>query len=208
VKAAVDNDGSIKYFEALIVQEYIDHGYIGFTISMPPEQTPSSFFTGVQKGMRVLAGYTFFGGGLMITKEPQNAHIIAITSLHRGRKATVLDTNPRRPNRMMFNPFLRKVPLSALDRRVNPNGKDEPMATVFVYQSADDYRKRGGYIMYFYERYSEMTRLQADAALRQAELSRDEDAFEMQTAWQEFGMTKSRARRYKRLFDTLSDETS
>lgn len=58
------------------------------------------------------------------------SHVIAVTGLHKNRKATVVDTAPR-TIASQDNPLVKKVPFAALDRRITRNDT-EAGAVAFI----------------------------------------------------------------------------
>ena len=120
------NFGNLKALAIVALNELESHGILAWPHTIAPGDTPSRFLHQIYQEVTHEIPYERFFGALIRTKEEittnahTSTHVIAVTSLHRGWKATVIDTSPQ----VITSPFslVRKVPLTTLDRRI---AKDE-----------------------------------------------------------------------------------
>lgn len=84
-----------------------------------PGERPSMFFNRAARRAQQDTRATFLGGVINTKDRKGVGHLVAITSVHRGGKITIVDTAPNTPFRDAPNPLVRKVPFATLDRAIS-----------------------------------------------------------------------------------------
>jgi len=137
------NYGNLEALAFLAAHELLVHGIFAEPRRMESRERVSHFLHRLYREVTQEARYTSFIGALLDTKDEIEktghtiTHVIAVTKLHKGRKATVFDLAPRTITNPT-NPLAKKVPLEALDRRITQDeGQTKALALVGLPLSID-----------------------------------------------------------------------
>lgn len=130
------NYGNLEILAILATHELLVHGIVAEPMRIEDEEQASHFFRHIYREVTHLRRSSSFIGALMETKDEVqetshiSAHVIAVTKLHKNRKATVFDLMPRTASNPT-NPLTKKVPWEALDRRITQvDGETRALALV------------------------------------------------------------------------------
>lgn len=118
-EAFYHNIGNMLHYSALIREEFMNHSIFVKTHFQKQYESPSQFFSRIYRATRASAQEEF-RGGLRSTDILGTPHVIAVLAIHKDRKATILDIAPYNAPMRSLTPYVKKVPLAALDRRVRP----------------------------------------------------------------------------------------
>jgi hypothetical protein len=116
--AVYNNAFNLEDVAAMISYEHLKNNILASSVRMPDGMKPSHFFRRIAHELRHGTSSANFIGGLMLLREEDERHLIAITNIHEGKSpgAKIVDTAAPE-----FDlPVIRKVPLDWLDRKVEP----------------------------------------------------------------------------------------
>lgn len=132
--ASYEDGPFVEYFSYIYIYEMLQAGFYCQTLLSKAGQLPS---TALQQTKHIIhsSNYWKFAGAIIDSKILDNfldiveiSHVIAVTNIHKNRKATIIDSNIE-PPKNRDTAIKRKVPFSRLDRKINPDSQLPTMAT-------------------------------------------------------------------------------